>query len=210
MTKLATLSGSVLLVDDDELYLELVSTTLERAGYRISLARSGEEALALSRSERPAIVVLDVKLPGVSGYEVCRQLKDAFGDGLPVVFVSGVRTEAFDRAAGLLVGADDYLVKPFEVDEFMARIRKHLAPGPGATQVETPASALTPREREVLGLLADGLDQGEIADRLVISSKTVSTHIQHILEKLGVHSRAQAVSVAYNEGLRPVNGSPVS
>jgi DNA-binding NarL/FixJ family response regulator len=207
---MAAFSGSVLLVDDDEQYLELVSTTLERAGYRISLARSGEEALALSRSERPAIVVLDVKLPGVSGYEVCRQLKDAFGDGFPVIFVSGVRTEAFDRAAGLLVGADDYLVKPFEVDEFMARIRKHVVPGPGATQVETPTSALTPREREVFGLLADGLDQGEIADRLVISSKTVSTHIQHILEKLGVHSRAQAVSVAYNEGLRPVNGSPVS
>ncbi len=207
---MAAFSGSVLLVDDDEQYLELVSTTLERAGYRISLARSGEEALALSRLERPAVVVLDVKLPGVSGYEVCRQLKDAFGDGFPVVFVSGVRTEAFDRAAGLLMGADDYLVKPFEVDEFMARIRKYLAPGPGTTPVETPMSALTPREREVLGLLAGGLDQGEIADRLVISSKTVSTHIQHILEKLGVHSRAQAVSVAYNEGLRPVNGSPVS
>ena len=62
----------------------------------------------------------------------------------------------------------------------------------------------------MLGLLADGLDQGEIADRLVISSKTVSTHIQHILEKLDVHSRAQAVSVAYNEGLRPANGSPVN
>ena len=62
----------------------------------------------------------------------------------------------------------------------------------------------------MLGLLADGLDQGEIADRLVISSKTVSTHIQHILEKLGVHSRAQAVSVAHNEGLRPANGSPVN
>jgi DNA-binding NarL/FixJ family response regulator len=207
---LTAFSGSVLLVDDDEQYLELVSTTLERAGYRISLARSGEEALALSRSERPAVVVLDVKLPGVSGYEVCRQLKDAFGDGFPVIFVSGVRTEAFDRAAGLLVGGDDYLVKPFEVDEFMARIRKHVAPGPGATQFETPMSALTPREREVLGLLADGLDQGEIADRLVISSKTVSTHIQHILEKLGVHSRAQAVSVAYNDGLRSANGSPVN
>jgi DNA-binding NarL/FixJ family response regulator len=207
---LAEFSGSVLLVDDDEQYLELVSTILERAGYRISLARSGEEALALSRSKRPAVAVLDVKLPGLSGYEVCRQLKDAFGDGFPIVFVSGVRTETFDRAAGLLVGADDYLAKPFDVDEFMARIRKHVAPGPGVAQVGTPASALTPREREVLGLLADGLDQGEIADRLVISSKTVSTHIQHILEKLGVHSRAQAVSVAYNEGLRPVNGSPVS
>ena len=101
-------------------------------------------------------------------------------------------------------------MKPFEVDEFMARIRKHLAPVPGAPPAETPTSALTPREREVLGLLADGLDQGEIADHLVISSKTVSTHIQHILEKLGVHSRAQAVSVAYNEGLHPANGSPVS
>lgn len=87
----------------------------------------------------------------MAGYEVCRELKDAYGEGFPVIFVSGVRTEPFDRAAGLLVGADDYLVKPFEVDEFMARIRKHLAPEPiAAPQAETMTASLTPREREVL------------------------------------------------------------
>lgn len=199
---MAALSGSVLLVDDDEQYLDLISTILDRAGYRTTIASSGEEALALARSERPALVVLDVKLPGMAGYEVCRELKDAYGEGFPVIFVSGVRTEPFDRAAGLLVGADDYLVKPFEVDEFMARIRKHLAPEPiAAPQAETMTASLTPREREVLGLLADGLGQGDIADRLVITSKTVSTHIQHVLEKLDVHSRAQAVAVAHRYGL---------
>jgi DNA-binding NarL/FixJ family response regulator len=199
---MASLSGSVLLVDDDEQYLELIRTVLERAGYRTTTACSGEEALALARSERPALVVLDIKLPGVAGYEVCRELKDSFGKGLPVIFVSGVRTEAFDRAAGLLVGADDYLVKPFEVDEFMARVRKHLAPEPiAAPEADTLTTALTPREREVLGLLTEGLGQGEIAERLVITSKTVSTHIQHVLEKLGVHSRAQAVAVAHRYGL---------
>ena len=199
---MAAVSGPVFLVDDDEQYLELVRTVLERAGYRTTIACSGEEALALARSERPALVVLDVKLPGMAGYEVCRELKDVYGEAFPVIFVSGVRTEPFDRAAGLLVGADDYLVKPFEVDEFMARIRKHLAPEPlAAPQAETLTAALTPREREVLGLLADGLGQGEIADRLVITSKTVSTHIQHVLEKLGVHSRAQAVAVAHRYGL---------
>ena len=60
--------------------------------------------------------MLDVQLPGMSGYEICRELRDEFGEGLPILFVSGFRTESLDRVAGLLVGADDYLVKPFAPD----------------------------------------------------------------------------------------------
>lgn len=200
--------GYVLVVDDDENYLGLMTSLLERAGYQTAVAKTGEQALAAARSKQPALVVLDVKLPGVSGYQVCRELKDAFGSELSVIFASGVRTEPFDRAAGLLVGADDYISKPFDVGEFLARVRRCLAP-----VVRTPpwpvggaSSDLTRREVEVLGLLAGGLGQREIADRLVISSKTVATHIQHILEKLGVHSRAQAVAAAHGHGLRTLPG----
>jgi two-component system, NarL family, nitrate/nitrite response regulator NarL len=194
--KMKPLGGTVLVIDDDQSYRELLISLLERAGYATVGLPSGEEALASAEAERPALVILDVKLPGVSGYEVCRELKDAYGTSLPVIFVSGVRTEPFDRAAGLLVGADDYIVKPFDGDELLARVRNHLAP-PAHLPRPDSTSSLTRRELEVLRLLADGLDQPEIADRLVISPKTVATHIQHILEKLGVHSRAQAVALAH-------------
>ena len=96
--------------------------------------------------------------------------------------------------AGLLLGADDYLPKPIRFDHLLARVRRLVAqsaaiPGPVASQ-------LTPREQEVLGLLADGLEQDDIARRLFISPKTVAKHIERILSKLGVHSRAQAVVLA--------------
>src|SRR5439155_884364 len=156
------------------------------------------------RRDVPQLVILDVRLPDVSGYEICRELRDEFGNRLSIVFMSGERTERLDLAAGLLVGADDYLVKPFSTDELLARVRVRLPPAP-----ETPPlpSDLTKRELEVLRLLSEGLSQKEIAVSLVISSKTVAAHIQHVLGKLGVHSRTQAVAQAYRRGL--LNGFPL-
>jgi DNA-binding NarL/FixJ family response regulator len=140
-------------------------------------------------------------VPGISGYEVCRRLREDFG-AAGIIFVSGTQTGQLDRAAGLLVGADDYLVKPFAPDELLARIRL-LIRSRAAPDHEPDAngSRLTPRERQVLALLANGSSQAEIADELVISSRTVAAHIDHILHKLGVHSRAQAVAVAYRDKL---------
>ena len=189
---------AVLVVDDDEACRELISTVLGRAGFPTVEAADGEAAMAAARRHRPRLVILDVRLPGVSGYEICRELRDEFGDGLSIMFLSGERTEGFDLAAGLLVGADDYVVKPFSTDELLARVRIRL-PSPAAG--EPVLSDLTKRELEVLGLLSEGLSQKEIAAELVISSKTVAAHVQHILGKLGVHSRTQAVAHAYRRGL---------
>lgn len=190
--------ATVLVVDDDDGHRELISTVLGRAGFSTVDASNGEDAMAAARRHQPRLVVLDVRMPDLSGYEVCRRLRDEFGDTVSILFLSGERTEGFDRAAGLLVGADDYLVKPFSPDELLARVRVRLP----ATPEEPPMpSDLTKRELEVLALLTDGLSQKEIAARLVISSKTVAAHIQHILGKLGVHSRAQAVAHAYRRGL---------
>ena len=96
-------------------------TILTRAGYATLEAATGEAALEAAELNRPEAVVLDVQLPGISGYEVCRKL-DEHGDRPPVLFVSGARIESFDRVAGLLVGGDDYLVKPFAPDELLARL----------------------------------------------------------------------------------------
>ena len=196
--------ATVLVVDDDDGHRELISTVLGRAGFSTVDASNGEEAMAAARRHLPRLVVLDVRMPDVSGYEVCRRLRDEFGDTVSIVFLSGERTEGFDLAAGLLVGADDYLVKPFSPDELLARVRVRLPVVPE----EPPLSIdLTKRELEVLRLLTDGLSQKEIAASLVISPKTVAAHIQHILGKLGVHSRAQAVAHAYRRGL--LNGHAV-
>jgi len=192
--------GPILVVDDDATFCDLVTTLVDRIGYAAVAARDGEEALETARSSNPSLVVLDVDLPGISGYEVCRELRDAHGDDLPIVFVSGKRTEQLDRVGGLLLGADDYFVKPFEADEFLARVRRHLSRSQAPEKART-APNLTGREQEILGLLASGLDQREIAEQLVISPKTVATHIQRILGKLGVRSRAQAVAFAHRHGL---------
>src|ERR1700756_886505 len=180
----------VLVVDDDADLRKLLSELLEVVGHPVVQAATGAGALALARATPPALVLLDVHLPDISGYEVCRVLRDTLGEQLPILFLSGARTESYDRVGGLLLGADDYVVKPFAKDELLARIRRLLARSArvtGSVRVD-----LTARELEVLTHLAAGHDQARIATELVISEKTIATHIQHILPKLGVHSRAEA------------------
>ncbi len=193
--------GTPLVVDADPATLELVSALLARIGFEPHSVGTGAEALA---ADEPQLVVLDVCMPDMSGYEILRELRERYGVGLPIMFLSGERTESYDRVGGLLLGADDYMVKPFDPDELMARARALMRSRPALrlapVVVESDESLLTVREREVLELLASGLKQETIAERLVISPKTVSTHIQRVLMKLGVHSRAQAVAEAYRRG----------
>jgi two-component system nitrate/nitrite response regulator NarL len=193
-----TSAARILIVDDDRQSRLLISRVLKRAGYSTYVAQTGEEALATAKLERPALVIVEALLPGVSGYEVCRELKDEFGETLPIVFVSGNRTEPGDRVAGLLVGGNDYLVKPFDPNELLARVRRLLS---AALVGGGTAHKLTQRELDVLSFLVGGLSQSEIAEKLFISPKTVAKHIEHILAKLGVHSRAQAVAVAVRDEL---------
>jgi DNA-binding NarL/FixJ family response regulator len=164
--------------------------------------------LAAVADEAPAAILLDVQLPGLNGYEICRALRDRYGDSIAIVFISGERTDPLDRAGGMLIGADDYLVKPVDPGELIARVIRlvgRTGSNGHAAAANGNLESLTQRENEVLDLLADGLDQEEIAGRLVISPKTAATHIQRILGKLGVRSRAQAVALVLREE-RDVNG----
>jgi len=197
-----------LIVEDDPDLRRLFSSVLTEAGYSVREAASGEEAIELVRAELPLLVLLDVRLPGVSGYEVCRALRDRSREGLPIIFMSGERKEVFDRAVGLMLGADDYLMKPFSNEDLLLSVRaliRRTVPAPRSLGVN-----LTTREREVLRLLAGGLNQSDIAGHLLISGKTVGTHIEHILMKLGVQSRAQAVAVAYRDNLVAPNAAPAT
>jgi DNA-binding NarL/FixJ family response regulator len=200
----------ILVVDRNTGSRSQVANLLERVGYETRQARNGREALEAARQVQPALVLLEVNLAEVSGYEVCRELRERFGDDVAIIFLSGDRTEPYDRVAGLLLGADDYIVKPFDEGELLARVRSALrhsaVPPSNGSQGAPAAEALTSREREVLKLLARGLTQAEIAQELFISPKTVAGHIQRILTKLGVHSRAQAVALAHEQGLADVEG----
>lgn len=193
----------VLIADGDPDFRRSTLHTLEATGLRVRQAVSGREALAAVEDEEIALVMLEVRLDDFSGYEVCRQLREEHGDELPILFVSGDRTESFDRVAGLLVGADDYLAKPVAPDELVARVRRHLLRGRNVNGIANGngGSGLTAREREVLNLLTEGLGPVEIGRSLFISPKTVATHVEHIYVKLGVHTRAQAVASAFRLAL---------
>jgi two-component system, LuxR family, response regulator FixJ len=196
--------GVILVIDQDHEFRELAEDMLGRMSHPARAVASAAEAQAFLDGDRPALVVVEVELPELNGLAVLAQLLETFGNDLPVILTSATRDTPLDRAAGLLLGADDYLVKPIDPAEFVARVRRSLRRSPSAVngnaahQLET---TLSPREREILALLAEGQTQKQIAASLVISPKTVGTHIQHLLAKLRVHSRAQAVAAAYSRGL---------
>lgn len=164
-------------------------------GCRTQAFETGAELLEAALIQAPALTILDSGLRGPSAYEVCRELRDRWGERLPIVFVSADRTEVNDEIAALLLGADDYFAKPLRSERFLARIRRLLA------RAEAPVarSSLTPRELEILELLVGGRRPTEIAQRLHITRKTASTHIEHIMAKLGAHSQAQAVAFALRD-----------
>jgi DNA-binding NarL/FixJ family response regulator len=201
---------TILIVDGDRRFRHEAAQALDRAGWTVVEAASGEEALSIAARTEISIAIVEVRLIDISGYEVCRRLRETRGERLPILFVSHDRTEAHDRVAGLLVGADDYLVKPVALDELIARVRRHLQRV--ASTEPTSDARLTAREHEVLLLLVRGLGPVEIASELQISPSTVATHIEHLYAKLGVHTRAQAVASAFRLGLvdtRPPVGAGI-
>jgi DNA-binding NarL/FixJ family response regulator len=193
------IGSAVLVVDPDDDSRSSLARLLVDAGYRVCEAATGAQALQATPEEPPASALVEVALGDISGYAVCRALREKYGDALPIIFLSGTRTEPHDRVAGFLIGADDYVVKPYAPDELLARLHAVLKRRPTAAQGS--AVGLTERELEVLTLLAQGLVAAEIAARLFISPKTVGTHMEHLFVKLGVRSRAQAVAAAYRQGL---------
>jgi DNA-binding NarL/FixJ family response regulator len=211
----------VLVVDDQEIvragFAALLGTQEDFAV--VGTAADGAEAVRVCRDERPDVVLMDVRMPVMDGIEATRRVSDD-GAGAPKVIV--LTTFDLDEyvydalgagASGFLlkdvtaetlfdavrvVAAGDALLAPAVtrrlVSEF-ARLRPTLPRRPG-TLVD-----LTPRETEVLRLVAEGLSNGEIAERLVVSEETIKTHVSHLLTKLDLRDRTQAVVVAYETGL---------
>ena len=113
----------ILVVEDEPRYLRAIKINLEASGYEVSTARVGQTAIQLAADEEPDLVLLDIKMPGVNGYEVCRRIREF--SKVPIIMLTALAQDA-DKVKGLDIGADDYVTKPFSVDELLARVRAAL------------------------------------------------------------------------------------
>ena len=220
---------SVLIADDQKLVCAGFRAILEgQPGIAVcGEAADGREAIALARVRRPDVVLMDIQMPGMDGLEATRRiLEETTGRAVAVLVLTTFDVDAYVYEA-LRAGASGFLLKDTPPEQLIDAIRivargdGLIAPAITKRLIErfaesaprsgpSPAlDALTPREAEVLALVARGLSNREIADRLVLSQATVKTHIKHTLGKLGVRDRVQAVVMAYEEGLvSPGDGSP--
>lgn len=113
----------ILVVDDEKNISDILRINLEKEGYRVSVAMDGEEGLSKALSENPELVLLDVMLPGMDGFEVCKRIRQK--SEVPIVMLTA-RGEEIDKILGLELGADDYVTKPFSVRELLARVKANL------------------------------------------------------------------------------------
>jgi phosphoserine phosphatase RsbU/P len=126
MEKTSTDTESILLVDDNPTNLQVLFQTLDGVGCKLLIAKNGEMALSIAGKARPDLILLDIMMPGIDGYEVCRQLKSVSATAdIPVIFLSALG-DTQDKVKGLQLGAVDYITKPFQPDEVIARVNTHL------------------------------------------------------------------------------------
>ena len=115
--------GKILVVDDDQNICELLRLYIEKEGYSVVIANEGNQAVAMAESENPDLILLDIMLPGLDGWQVCREVRKK--SQCPIIMLTA-KGEVFDKVLGLELGADDYVVKPFSLEELAARVDAHL------------------------------------------------------------------------------------
>jgi DNA-binding NarL/FixJ family response regulator len=215
-------SVQIVVADDQQVVRAGFASLLEtRPDFTVvGVASDGADAVRICRELRPDIVVMDVRMPGVDGIEATRQLAGSGVDGPRILILTTFDLDEYVYDA-LRAGASGFLLKDVTAEQLFDAVRiiaagdALLAPAitrrlisefaqqrPKPDAPSTPALAeLTPRETEVLRLVAEGLSNPEIAARLVVTDETVKTHVSHVLRKLGLRDRTQAVIAAYESGL---------
>jgi two-component system nitrate/nitrite response regulator NarL len=212
----------VLLIDDHALVRKGIEELLRSRGVQVvASVGSGEEGVRRARELPADLILLDVKMPGMNGIDTLRALREA-GVGAPVVMLTMSREDA-DLGAALRAGAQAYLLKDIEPEELVPALQAALegnnvvarelvgslarlvgARGdgaPAAPRPPAPFAELTPREREILECIADGMSNKMIARALDITDGTVKLHVKAILRKLGMRSRVEAAVAAVEHGL---------
>lgn len=226
----------ILVVDDEPDIVALVAYHLARSGYRVATASSGTEALAMARADCPSLIVLDLMLPGISGYEVLEQLRANEGTRGVAVLMLTARKEEQDRIRGLTLGADDYLTKPFSPHELVLRVgailRRVAAAGGtradriviGPMVIDRAAHTvhvageevdLTPTEYKLLLMLAERRGRVQERTQLLesvwdaapdVQTRTVDMHVQRLRAKLGPTGDLIETVRGFGYRLRPPRG----
>lgn len=207
----------ILVVEDEKPLIKLLKYNLENAGYRVTPVQDGESALASFKKEKPDLVLLDIMLPKLDGFEICKIIRQE--SKVPILFLTA-RKEEMDRVLGLELGADDYVTKPFSVRELLARVKAILRRVSDKkeersivragdlevdleryeTRIKEKAIVLSPKEFDFLKCLihADGkaLTRDQLLEKVwgydksaEIDTNTVDQHIARLREKLGTESK---------------------
>ena len=194
---------TILIIEDQPDMRENIATILEMENYAVLTANDGQQGLAIARDEKPDLVLCDVMMPRVDGYEVLQRLRENRTiAGTPFIFLTA-KGERRDQRAGMNLGADDYLTKPVTATDLLAAVsarleREEKRPAaefhPDFTSSEPLVRGLnlTPREAEVLLWVAQGKSNPEISAILGAAENTVKKHLQNIFETMGVDNRNAA------------------
>ena len=223
-------TGKVLVIDHDKNICELLRLYLEKEGYSVSLAHDGEDALSKFSAVKPDIVLLDVVLPGIDGWQICREIRKK--SNIPLIIVTS-KSETFDKVLGLELGADDYVVKPFDAKEVIARIKavcrragqfsaeaetkevKYDKLSVNMTRYELRVNGKVidtpPKELELLFHLASNPNRVYTRDQLLDEvwgfeyygdSRTIDVHVKRLREKLDGVSKKWALKTVWGVGYK--------
>jgi two-component system response regulator ResD len=237
MTEITGHGRKVLVVDDEESVRELIQLYLRKDGFEVIHARDGKEALRVNGEHHPDLIILDLMLPGLDGWEVCRQIRS--NSKVPIIMLTA-RTEEVDRIVGLELGADDYVVKPFSPRELVARVKAILRRGTSAAEesevlsfpglridrvqhrveVDGEEVHLTPTEFRLLWCLgsrpARVFSRAELLDRIwgydsESDARTVDVHIKRLRQKTKAgDSRSFSITTVWGLGYKFETVSPVA
>ena len=213
----------ILVIDDDPILQKILENLLTQAGYIVEVVFSGKQGLDIWLEFQPDLIVSDVCMPEMDGFEFCRYIRSQpTGQLIPFLFLSS-QTDLEARVEGHFSGADDYIAKPFEMKELLAKIERQLARIEDiraemqrlAAQANTEQFKkapeplpLTPAEMRVFWEAVQGWTNKQISEHLYVSPRTVQTHLSSILSKLGLENRSQLVRWAYENGYeKPADAS---
>ena len=193
-------------VEDDESIRDIELYALNNAGFATKGFEDGMSFWNALKNEKPELVLLDIMLPEMDGIEILSRMKESIEYKRIPVILATAKGQEYDRIKGLDLGADDYIVKPFILPNLLARIEAVLRRSNWQKEAhvkkektlnkDVNIDALTPKEKEVLALVAKGASNQEIADKLCVRDVTVKTHLNSVFKKLKVTNRTQAVLLA--------------